>query len=173
MPRRSSKGGQSQGRKSNYTIADYEELEKAGISVKPVCNQIEVNPGLYRKDTIDYFMNKDIIVAAYKPLRAGKILKDQVVIDLAAKYNITPARLSILWGLQHGLIVIPKSSNPKNMQDNFVSTGGDSTKISDEDMSKLDALTTDEDKKAWYEHYLSRRGQDPPPKGEKRKSMDE
>ena len=92
-------------------------------------------------------MSKDIIVAAYKPLRAGKILKDQVVIDMAAKYNITPARLSILWGLQHGLIVIPKSSNPKNMEDNFVSTGGDSAKISDEDMSKLDALTTDEDKK--------------------------
>ena len=158
---------------SNYTIADYEELEKAGISVKPVCNQIEVNPGLYRKDTIDYFMSKDIIVAAYKPLRAGKILKDQAVIELAAKYDITPARLSILWGLQHGFIVIPKSSNPKNMKDNFVSTRGDSTKISDEDMSKLDALTTDEDKKAWYEHYLSRRGQDPPPKGEKRKSMDE
>jgi hypothetical protein len=59
------------------------------------------------------------------------------------------------------------------MKDNFVSTRGDSTKISDEDMSKLDALTTDADKKAWYEHYLSRRGQDPPPKGEKRKSMDE
>ena len=166
---------------SNYTIDDYEELEKSGISVKPVCNQVEVNPGLYRKKTIDYFMEKDIIIAAYKPLRAGKILKNQTVIDMASKYNISPARLSILWGLQHDMIVIPKSSNPKNMLDNFVSSSssndddinsGDVT-ISKEDMATLDALTTDDDKKAWYEHYLSRRGQDPPPKGEKRKSMEE
>ena len=159
---------------SNYTIDDYKELEESGITVKPVCNQIEVNPGLFRKKTIDYFMEKDIIIAAYKPLRAGKILKNQVVIDMASKYNISPARLSILWGLQHDMLVIPKSSNPKNMRDNFVSNDdGKGVTLSKEDMSTLDALTTEDDKKAWYEHYLSRRGQDPPPKGEKRKSMDE
>eukprot|EP00943_MAST-04B_sp_MAST-4B-sp1_P002253 g2253.t1 len=159
---------------SNYTIDDYKELEESGITVKPVCNQIEVNPGLFRKKTIDYFMENDIIIAAYKPLRAGKILKNQVVIDMASKYNVSPARLSILWGLQHDMIVIPKSSNPKNMRDNFVSNDDDKgVTLSKEDMSTLDSLTTEDDKKAWYEHYLSRRGQDPPPKGEKRKSMDE
>ena len=148
--------------------------------MKPVCNQVEVNPGLYRKKTIDYFMEKDIIIAAYKPLRAGKILKNQTVMiwQVNIKYHLLDYRY---YGLQHDMIVIPKSSNPKNMLDNFVSSSssndddnnsGDVT-ISKEDMATLDALTTEDDKKAWYEHYLSRRGQDPPPKGEKRKSMEE
>ena len=43
---------------SNYTVADYQELRAAGIKVKPFVNQFEVNPGLYRKKTIDWFQEE-------------------------------------------------------------------------------------------------------------------
>jgi hypothetical protein len=47
------------------------------------------------------------------------------------------------------------------MKDNY---GIFNFQISNEDMGALDAITTAETKENFYEHYLSRRSQDPPSK---------
>ena len=61
---------------SNYTIEDYEELKREGIRVKPVVNQIEVNPFLHRKRTIAYFQKHEgIVIQAYRGLRQGKTIE--------------------------------------------------------------------------------------------------
>jgi methylglyoxal/glyoxal reductase len=145
---------------SNYTVDDYKELKKT-MKIKPVCNQIEVNPMLYRKETIDFFHSNGVRICAYKPLGAGKTLKNQVVLDLASKYNVSAGQLCIRWGFQHGFVVITKSGNEGRMKDNY---GIFNFQISNEDMGALDAITTAETKENFYEHYLSRRSQDPPSK---------
>jgi len=40
---------------SNYAVEDYLELKEAGMEIKPCVNQIEINPFLYRKNTIEFF----------------------------------------------------------------------------------------------------------------------
>merc|ERR1711957_143061 len=55
---------------SNYTPEDFEELI-AQVSVPPAVNTFEVNPMLYRKDWIDTFQKKGVVVQAYKPLQRG------------------------------------------------------------------------------------------------------
>ena len=61
---------------SNYTPEDYEALLASGavVGAPPVVNQIEVSPFLYRKEAVDYFQGKGIVVQAFKPLQRGAAL---------------------------------------------------------------------------------------------------
>ncbi|KAH8069771.1 oxidoreductase [Aureococcus anophagefferens] len=58
---------------SNYTPEDYEELMASGVATgaPPCVNQIEVSPFLYRKECVDYFQSKGLVVQAFKPLQRG------------------------------------------------------------------------------------------------------
>merc|ERR1719253_659223 len=56
---------------SNYCIEDIEELKAAGCfgehgRDRPAVNQIEVNPLLYRKTTLEYCQKEGIHVQAYR-----------------------------------------------------------------------------------------------------------
>merc|ERR1711978_535810 len=88
---------------SNYTIEDYEELKK-NTTVKPVTNQIEVNPFLYRKKTIEYFQKEGIMIQAYRSLCQGKDMSNPILIDLGKKYNKTPAQILGIWCVQKNMI---------------------------------------------------------------------
>ena len=144
---------------SNYTIDDYKELQKT-MRIKPVCNQIEVNPVLYRKGTIDFFHSQGVRIAAYKPLGATKALKNPIVQRLAEKYKVSAGQLCIRWGFQHDMVVIPKSNNVGRMTENFNIFN---FHIDPADMHELDSITTAAQEETFYTHYLSRRSQDPPP----------
>ena len=54
---------------SNYAVEDYKELIEGGVTDKPVVNQIEINPFLYRKNTIDYFRSEGVVLQSYRSLR--------------------------------------------------------------------------------------------------------
>jgi diketogulonate reductase-like aldo/keto reductase len=59
---------------------------------------------------------------------------------LATKYSKTPAQLIIRWGLQHGLVVIPKSTIEERIRENSQVFDFD---ISDDDLRSLDSLNED------------------------------
>ena len=140
---------------SNYTEADYEELERSGLVkvCRPVVNQIEVSPFLYRKECVDYFQEKHIVVQAFKPLQRGAALQNDVVLSIAQKHSVTAAQVLIKWGLQKGLCVCVKSSNASRMAENLKEWWG----LDMDDMGALDALTTEEALVAWRAHYEKRR----------------
>jgi diketogulonate reductase-like aldo/keto reductase len=140
---------------SNYTEADYEELEKSGLVkvCRPVVNQIEVSPFLYRKECVDYFQEKHIVVQAFKPLQRGAALQNDTVKAIAQKHSVTAAQVLIKWGLQKGLCVCVKSSNASRMAENLKEWWG----LDMDDMDQLDALTTEEALGAWRAHYEKRR----------------
>ncbi|MFW9856363.1 MAG: aldo/keto reductase [Candidatus Thorarchaeota archaeon] len=121
---------------SNYMIHHLQELFQDCV-IRPTVNQIEFHPFHYRKDLLSYCKHHSIEVEAYSPLTKGHRLHDPRLGSIAAKYSKTPAQLLIRWGLQHDVIVIPKSGNPKRIRENsevfdFV--------ISNEDMEALDTL---------------------------------
>src|SRR5207247_8592992 len=64
-------------------------------------------------------------------------LKHSLIKEIAAKYGRTPAQILIRWGLQHGLVVIPKSVRPERIQENADVFGFE---IKSPDMARLDAL---------------------------------
>lgn len=127
---------------SNYAWEDYVELKEAeGITELPLVNQIEINPFLYRKNTISKFAADEVVMQSYRSLRDGKAMNHPVLVDMAASYKKTVAQILGRWCVQHGFVYMPKSVQKNRMVEN--ANVFDFT-ISDSDVAKLDALTTPE-----------------------------
>ena len=126
---------------SNYAVEDYQELFANGAIVKPVINQIEINPFLYRKNTIDFFTAEGVKMQSYRTLRDGKAFEDPTVVALASKYAKTAAQVLMRWCVQHGFIAIPKSTKEARMLENLALFDFE---LDAPDMATLDGLTTPE-----------------------------
>lgn len=83
-----------------------EQLERllSNCEIKPVVNQIEVNPNMNQKQLRDYCSSKGIVVTAFTPLgrnlaaptatgQPASALADPKVIEMGKKYNKTPAQI--------------------------------------------------------------------------------
>eukprot|EP00304_Pavlova_gyrans_P014647 CAMPEP_0206061496 /NCGR_PEP_ID=MMETSP1466-20131121/54259_1 /ASSEMBLY_ACC=CAM_ASM_001126 /TAXON_ID=44452 /ORGANISM="Pavlova gyrans, Strain CCMP608" /LENGTH=300 /DNA_ID=CAMNT_0053436845 /DNA_START=1 /DNA_END=903 /DNA_ORIENTATION=+ len=123
---------------SNYAVEDYKELMGSAV-VKPVINQIEVNPFLYRKRTLDFFAEEDVKIQAYRALRDGKAFADPTVVEIAKRYGRSSAQILGRWCVQKGFIYIPKSVKRERMVENAEVFDFE---LAAADMAKLDALTT-------------------------------
>lgn len=51
---------------SNYAVEDIQELIDAGVKEMPLVNQIEINPFLYRKNTIVKCAEMGIVMQSYR-----------------------------------------------------------------------------------------------------------
>ena len=47
------------------------------------------------------------------------LLENKVIVNIAEAQGCTPAQVLIRWALQRGTSVIPKSTNPKRLRENF------------------------------------------------------
>ncbi len=118
---------------SNFLEKHLEELlEKT--DVVPAVNQIEVHPTFQQKALSTFTVARDIEVEAYSPIGQGGDLDSDVVTGLARTHDATPAQVILAWHLAQGRIVIPKSSNPERLKENF-----DATAVSLE-LSELEAI---------------------------------
>ena len=125
---------------SNYAVEDYLEIPpdlRGHIGV----NQIEVNPFLYRKETIDYFQERNIVVQSYRSLRDGKEFSNSALLQVAEKHGTSAAQVLGRWCLQKGCVYIPKSVSVDRMSENM---DVESFELDEGDMKVLDGLTTDE-----------------------------
>lgn len=103
---------------SNYLLPFLNEL--AGHStITPVVNQIEFSPFLYLKDELNYCQNRNIQLQSYCPLTRTKKFDHPGLLELAKKYGKTPAQIMLRWNIDLGVAVIPKSSHPKRIKENF------------------------------------------------------
>jgi len=91
---------------SNYTISDFNELMDGGATVVPAVNQIEINPFLHRKETIEFFRSKGVLMQAYRSLRAGKEHDNVTLGKIAAKHGKSPAQILGAWAVQHGYVYV-------------------------------------------------------------------
>ena len=103
----------------------------------PAVNQVEFHPFLYQRELLQYCEGRRIQLEAYSPLTRGRRLKHPVIKEIAAKYRKTPAQVLIRWGLQHGLVEIPKSVRPERIREN---ADVFDFEIGSADMARLDAL---------------------------------
>jgi 2,5-diketo-D-gluconate reductase A len=85
----------------------------------PTINQIELHPLLNQAAMRAVNASHDIVTEAYGPLGVGKLLDNSTVTSVAAQYGKTPAQVLIRWSLQLGNVVIPRSSSPERISENF------------------------------------------------------
>jgi diketogulonate reductase-like aldo/keto reductase len=102
---------------SNFLRPHLEEL-LAHARVIPAANQIELSPFLQRRETREFCEKQGIVVEAYSPLTRGARLGHPTVRAIAARVKRTPAQVLLRWGIQHGLVVLPKSSRAARIEEN-------------------------------------------------------
>jgi diketogulonate reductase-like aldo/keto reductase len=102
---------------SNYGTEHLEEL-LADSRVVPSVNQVEFSPFLYQRELLDYCRGKGIQLEAYAPLTRGRRLDEPVLAELARAHHRTPAQLLLRWGLEHGVVEIPKSVRRERIEEN-------------------------------------------------------
>jgi diketogulonate reductase-like aldo/keto reductase len=102
---------------SNFLVPHLEEL-LAGAHVVPAVNQIELTPLLQRRATVDLCLSRGITVEAYSPLTHGKRLSHPVLVDVAKMVGRTVAQILLRWGIQKGVVVLPKSTHEERIAEN-------------------------------------------------------
>ena len=105
--------------------------------VVPAVNQIEFTPYNYQKELQEYCEGKGIKIEAWSPLTRGLKLGDPKLVEVAERYGKSPAQILIRWGLQHGVIVLPKSARRERIIENMQVFDFN---ISEKDMEKLDGF---------------------------------
>lgn len=126
---------------SNFHCAHLEELASAGLKA-PATNQIELHPLWSRGAEVSYCRQHDIIVEAYSPFggTGARVLAHPVIIEIAQKYNKSPAQVVVRWDLQHDIVVFPKSTSPARMREN---ADVFDFELSEADMALLDGVNSD------------------------------
>lgn len=120
----------------NFALKHLEALID-DAEILPMVNQIELHPGCNQQLTRDFCNRNGIIVEAWSPLGAGRVLEDMRLIDIAAGYGCTVAQLCIRWCLQRRAIPLPKSINAGRIAENARVFWFD---ISEEDLRRIDEL---------------------------------
>jgi diketogulonate reductase-like aldo/keto reductase len=102
---------------SNFLVPHLEELLIKAKHV-PAVNQIELTPFLQRRDTRAFCQQHGIVVAGYSPLVRGRRFDHPVVAEVARRAGRSPAQVLLRWGVQHGHVVLPKSTSRERIAEN-------------------------------------------------------
>jgi 2,5-diketo-D-gluconate reductase A len=120
---------------SNFSIRQVDQVS-SGSGVTPAVNQIEWRPSLYDASLVEAHRERGVVVEGYSALRGGS-LADPVVRRVADEVGRTPAQVLVRWHVQHGIVVIPRSSKPDRIRAN--ADVGDFS-LSDDQMADIDGL---------------------------------
>ncbi|MGP3778616.1 aldo/keto reductase [Halanaerobium saccharolyticum] len=125
---------------SNFEKVDVENILEY-CTVKPMVNQVLAHISNTPHDLIQYSEDNDILVEAYSPMGHGELFKNEKVKEMAEKYDVSIPQLCIRYGLQLGLLPLPKSGNPEHIKSNAEVDFS----ISEEDMEFLKNMEKIED----------------------------
>ncbi len=102
---------------SNYTIRHLEEL-RAHSDVVPAVDQVEFHPFVFDPELLAYGERHGIRLEAWSPLTRGRRLDDPTVAGIASAHRRTPAQVLLRWGIEHGVVEIPKSVRRERIEEN-------------------------------------------------------
>ena len=124
---------------SNFEPAQLVDLI-AYNKVAPVVNQIETNLYCQRTEERKWLDKKNVAHMAYAPLGQGnrnEMFQESAVMTLAEKYHKTASQILLRFLIQKTVIVIPRSSKPKHIKENFEVFD---FALTDHEMEQLSAL---------------------------------
>ncbi|KAJ6127031.1 hypothetical protein N7523_002643 [Penicillium sp. IBT 18751x] len=134
---------------SNFQISHLERLlNDPSCQVVPAVNQIEMHPHNPSPKLLKYCNMKGIHCTAYSCLGGNttsainahtRLIEDLTVLKIAERKRKTPAQVLLMWGLQRGSSIIPKSVTPTRIDSNFQM---DDWSLSDDEVASIDGIQT-------------------------------
>lgn len=126
---------------SNFTRYQLDKL-MASTKIKPMVNQVEMHPALSQIPLRNYLKMHDIALTSYGPLMRGKMNESpyvEVLEEIASKHQVSIAQVLIAWGLEQGVMMIPKTVNLVRLEENYQAS---LIKLSKDDINKINDLNT-------------------------------
>jgi diketogulonate reductase-like aldo/keto reductase len=112
---------------SNFMVEHLTQLLDA-TDVVPTVNQLEIHPFFQQRAVQDFGAEHGIVSQAWSPIggithyRDGEhksALEDPTIGGIAEAHGKSPAQVMLRWGIQEGRSVIPKSTKPERIAQNF------------------------------------------------------
>lgn len=125
---------------SNFSISNLEKLlNDPSCKTVPAVDQIELHPNNPSPRLLQYCKDHGIHATAYSCLGStdSPLYKDQTLLEIAKSKGKTPQQVLLMWGLQRGTSVIPKSVTKSRIEANFQLDGWS---LTEDEMNKLSNL---------------------------------
>lgn len=125
---------------SNFGIKNLEKLlNDPSCKTVPAVNQIELHPNNPSPKLVAYNKEKGIHCTGYSCLGStnSPLYKDATLLKLAENKGKTPQQVLLVWGIQKGWSVIPKSVTKERIEKNFELDGWE---LSSDEVRQLDNL---------------------------------
>jgi D-xylose reductase len=99
--------------------------------IRPSVLQVELHPRLTQEKLLKYCHQEKITVTGFSPLGAesyysiGMALPEQsllanaVIAQISNAHKKTPAQIILRWGVQRGTAIVPKTSSPERLRENY------------------------------------------------------
>jgi len=130
-----------QGLVKNIGVSNFSAYQlNAALKITPVpitVNQIEFHPWLYQKELLELCKENDVVLEAAAPLARTEVLEDNTIVELADKYDKSPAQIVLKWELQKDIVPLPKSKSKAHIEENLELFNWE---LSSEDMAKIDNI---------------------------------
>lgn len=120
----------------NFKVHHLKELKKTA-EIMPMVNQVECHPGMVQKEITDYCKDNKILIEASSPLGNGQILENEILKNIADEKGRTKVQICLRWGIQKGMAVIPKTTSPERLLENYKVFDFE---LSDREMSLIDSI---------------------------------
>lgn len=120
---------------SNFGVHEMKNVF-ADAKVKPMVDQIRYFIGNTEPEVTKFAKDSGLLVEAYSPLATGRLINNDQLAAVAAKYHVTTAQLAIRFCLQNGVLPLPKASHVEHARNN---ADVDGFVISDDDMALLNS----------------------------------
>ncbi|MGV2942455.1 aldo/keto reductase [Mesobacillus sp. LC4] len=125
---------------SNFHVHHLKDL-MADAEIKPMVNQVEYHPHLAQTELLQFCKAEGIQMEAWSPLKQGELLSEPTIVEIAEKYEKSPAQVILRWDLQNEVVTIPKS-----IKEHRIIQNADifDFELTAEDMDVLNGLNKDE-----------------------------
>ncbi len=87
--------------------------------IQPMVNQIKSNPAEWNNDIIDYAIENEVVPTAWAPMKGTDEASQAILNEIGAQYGKTWGQVVLRYQIERGVVVIPKSHNPKHQAENF------------------------------------------------------
>lgn len=106
---------------SNFSPAQFVDLLTFN-KIKPQVNQLETHIFCQQKEAQAWHKKYDIVHQAYTPLARGRVADFEAcpaITKAMEKYQKTSVQIILRFLMQSGISIIPKSSHPERIKENF------------------------------------------------------
>lgn len=121
---------------SNF-LGEHLDLVLARGGVVPAINQLELHPRFQQRELERYSRGFGIQVEAWSPIARGALVESPEVRKIAEKHSKSVAQLTLRWHIEHGRIVLPRTTHKARMRENYSLFDFE---LSDAEVAVFDAL---------------------------------